>query len=201
MYDNELVAQKLRSWENDMTNFALPSWEEIPNIGLYMEQLLLLLKRCFDYLPPDVIKSLSISAPSINSYVRNGFAPSPVKKKYYRIHIANLIMIYTLKIGLGVSMLHRIMLPDMDEEGTRAAYTSFVERHNGTTKHFVGQVTYLAAGILGREDMLHPGTAASTEEIIVTSAVMSGMYRLLAEKLLLLQGLQPGDELIGETEE
>ena len=44
-YDSAYVAGKLRRWETYMNEFRLPKWEDIPNFGLYMEQVLVLLKE------------------------------------------------------------------------------------------------------------------------------------------------------------
>ena len=45
MFDNDLVAAKLRRWEKYLERYRLPSWEDIPDIGLYMEQVIILLKE------------------------------------------------------------------------------------------------------------------------------------------------------------
>ena len=50
--DKALVAAKLRRWEKYLNNYRLPMWEDIPDIGLYMEQIVTLLKGYLDYLPP-----------------------------------------------------------------------------------------------------------------------------------------------------
>ena len=47
--DKALVAAKLRRWEKDLNNYRLPMWEDIPDIGLYMEQIVTLLKGYLDY--------------------------------------------------------------------------------------------------------------------------------------------------------
>ena len=38
-YDNDLIAGKLRRWEKYLEHYRLPAWEEIPDFGLYMEQV------------------------------------------------------------------------------------------------------------------------------------------------------------------
>ena len=53
-YDKQLVAGKLRRWERYLNRFRLPAWEEIPDIGLYMEQVVTLLREYLDYLPPEL---------------------------------------------------------------------------------------------------------------------------------------------------
>ncbi len=47
-YDKELIAGKLRRWEKYLSKFRLPEWESIPDIGLYMEQTVVLLRQYID---------------------------------------------------------------------------------------------------------------------------------------------------------
>ena len=51
-YDNDLIAGKLRRWDKYLERYRLPAWEEIPDFGLYMEQVVQLLKQYLSYLPP-----------------------------------------------------------------------------------------------------------------------------------------------------
>ena len=44
-YDKDLIAGKLRRWEKYLDRFRLPGWEEIPDFGLYMEQVTVLLMK------------------------------------------------------------------------------------------------------------------------------------------------------------
>ena len=85
---SELVAGKLRRWERYLHNFRLPEWKDIPDFGLYMNQLIDLLKKYLDYLPPELKEEQFITAATINNYVRTKVMPEPVKKRYYREHIA-----------------------------------------------------------------------------------------------------------------
>lgn len=96
-YCKELIAGKLRRWERYLAEYRLPAWDEIPEMGLYMEQVIQYLKKHLDYLPPELKEEQFITAATINNYVRKKVMPEPVKKKYYRLHLAYLIMICTLK--------------------------------------------------------------------------------------------------------
>ena len=40
-FDNDLVVGKLRRWEKYLAAYRLPAWEQIPDLGLYMEQVVL----------------------------------------------------------------------------------------------------------------------------------------------------------------
>ena len=146
-FDKDLVAGKLRRWDRYLNRYHLPAWEEIPDIGLYMEQVVTLLRGYLDYLPPELKEEEAVTAAAINNYVRTRAMPGPVKKRYYRLHLAYLIMICTLKQGLGISLVQRL--------------------------------------IPSEPSMLDTDRV---EDIIATAAIIGGFSRLLAEKLLLLEG-------------
>ena len=78
--DNNTVAESLRRWEKYLNNYRLPKWGDIPNLGLYMEQVLQLLGEYLDYLPPELKKEQFLTAAAINNYVRKKYMPGPVKK-------------------------------------------------------------------------------------------------------------------------
>ena len=44
-YDVKLIGAKLRRWENYLNNFHLPQWDELPDMDLYMDQVVMLLQR------------------------------------------------------------------------------------------------------------------------------------------------------------
>ena len=107
-FDNDLVVGKLRRWEKYLAAYRLPAWEQIPDLGLYMEQVVLLLRQYLDYLPPELKQPEPITAAAINNYVRTRLLPEPRKKRYYRAHISYLIMICTLKQALRLSELQTL---------------------------------------------------------------------------------------------
>ena len=192
-YDSALVAAKLRRWEKYMNSFRLPDWEEIPDLGLYMEQLTVLLQEYLDYFPPELKEEQFITASTINNYVRTRVMPEPVKRRYYRVHIAYLIVILTLKQSLSMALIHKVLPTELPEEQVRQIYTAYAACHRMTAGYFVEQIRLLAGPIL-EHDATDGPSAEDPEALIVTCAVMSGFMRLLSEKLLLLEGR----ELAGE---
>ena len=186
-YDKALVAGKLRRWESYLDNFRLPAWEEIPDFGLYMEQVTVLLQEYLDYFPPELKEEQFITAATINNYVRIKVMPEPIKRRYYREHIAYLIIILTLKHSLSIALIQRIIPTGLRREEVERIYTAFAARHRLTARYFLEQTRQLAGEILGHDDLTEM-SADSTEALIVTNAVLSGFTRLLTEKLLLLDG-------------
>lgn len=186
-YDKALIAGKLRRWEKYLDRFSLPGWEEIPDFGLYMEQVVQLLKQYLDYMPPELKDEQFITAATINNYVRTRVMPEPQKKKYYRVHIAYLIIICTLKQSLSIAMLQKLIPMGISEEEVKATYESYVKRHRLAAGYFVEQVRLAGAAILDHEEMTELAVR-ETSELIASTAIISGFSRLLAEKLLLLDG-------------
>ena len=196
-YCNELVAGKLRRWEKYLHNFRLPDWEDIPDFGLYMNQLIDLLRRYLDYLPPELKEEQFITAATINNYVRTKVMPEPVKKRYYREHIAYLLIILSLKQSMSLSMITHLIPMGLSKEELCETYIVFARRHGIAAKFFADQVREMAGPILLHEEDGSEIATERTEDLIEMSAVIGGFARLLAEKLLLLEGktLENGGEI------
>ncbi|MBP3655544.1 MAG: DUF1836 domain-containing protein [Clostridia bacterium] len=100
---------------------ALPEWERIPDIGLYMDQVLTLTERIFSRALPDG----EITRSMVNNYVKSGLIPRPVGKKYDREHLALLIMIGLLKQALSMECIARL-LSLVCADGVEQGYARFV---------------------------------------------------------------------------
>ena len=186
-YDNSLIVGKLRRWEHVLGRYRLPDWDEIPDFGLYMEQVVQLLTQYLSFLPPDLKQPQPVTAAVINNYVRTKLLPEPQKKRYYRIHLAYLLMICTLKQSLRLSMLPVLLPGDLPEADVQRIYTAFVWRHRLCAQYFIDQVKLTAAAMLD-EEVCSELAVTDPSELVVSAAVLSGFTRLLAEKLLLLEG-------------
>ena len=81
---------------------SFPSWESLPDFGLYMDQLLLFTQRC---VPGE------LTAGMVNSYVKAGIMDRPQGKKYGRAALAQLLMIASLKQTLPLESLRRLLHP------------------------------------------------------------------------------------------
>ena len=71
-FDKDLVAGKLRRWDRYLNRYHLPAWEEIPDIGLYMEQVVQLLTQYLSFLPPDLKQPQPVTA-AVNNRAKPSF--------------------------------------------------------------------------------------------------------------------------------
>ena len=172
MTDEREAARRLGAWEESRRAFALPDWESLPRLGLYMDQVILLLTQ---YLGPlsRGEEDKPITASIINNYVRLKVMPPPVKKKYSQVHLASLIIICVLKQSLSISDIQRMFPQDHGEEAIRLLYSDFVRQYR--------QVSDVFARQLGAAEELR---GASGKELILTSAVLSSLAKDMTEFLL-----------------
>lgn len=186
-FNEQVVTGKLRRWEKYLYNFQLPEWDTIPDFGLYMDQIIGLLTQYLDYLPPEIKSDRIITAATINNYVRMKIIPEPRNKKYYRVHIAYLIIICTLKQTLSIATIQSMLPLEMPEEEVEQVYSGYVRRHRGAADYFIAQVKEMAAPLLNHEDHVE----RLPTDIIFSTAIIGGFAKLLAEKMILLNDVTP----------
>ena len=180
------MSHTLQRWENYLNNYKLPAWKELPDIGLYMAQVIALLGQYQDFIPVEDQKNTPVTPTTINNYVRLKVMPAPEKRKYYRIHIAYLIMIFTLKQGTSITGLPQLLPITADEEEVKSFYTHYIDRLQDIALFSTAQPRTAAQEILGDPGEQEPREDA-VEHFIIQSILMSGFSRILAEKLLRLQ--------------
>lgn len=178
-----LVAHKLNRWKERVEHFSLPAWEDIPDLDLYMDQVIVLLSRYLNILPNDGASGKVITAATVNNYVRMKIMPPPQKKKYGRIHLAYLLMICILKQSINISNIQRILPMELTEQEIRARYTDFVEKNRLIADLFVEQVAGNASAILTCSEQAE----SEIETLAMSAALAAGYSKLLSEKLLNLQ--------------
>ena len=107
-------------------NYTPVPWDQIPDLGLYMDQVITFITRVYEPLYGDSTKRY-LSAPMINNYVKNKLIPRPSGKKYSRMQIAMLIMIVALKQVCMMEDIRELLRAESDEE-VQTLYAHFCER-------------------------------------------------------------------------
>ncbi|MBQ3424873.1 MAG: DUF1836 domain-containing protein [Clostridia bacterium] len=107
--------------------FSIVPWKLIPDLGLYMDQVVTFISSIYEPLyGEDIHRYLSPSM--INNYVKSKLIPRPVGKKYSRSQIALLTMIVALKQTCSMEEIRRLLTPE-EGETVEALYASFSLRY------------------------------------------------------------------------
>lgn len=102
---------------------ALPSWEEIPDIGLYLNQTVVLLEQYCANLSLNNDKIITNTM--INNYVKQGIIPAPINKKYTRVHIGMLLVTCILKQVYSINDVQKLMSLAFENNTKESAYKKF----------------------------------------------------------------------------
>ncbi len=85
-----------------MSKYSLPKHEQLPEIDLYMDQVITLLTR---YIPDG-----NVTASMLNNYVKLQLVASADKKKYNRDQLGDFFIICTLKRVLTIAQIKSLLL-------------------------------------------------------------------------------------------
>lgn len=110
--------------DTTLTAFHCPRWEELPDMDLYMDQVITLLNT---YLQEFCVKQQGkpITSTMINNYVKHGIVTPPIKKRYTRKHVAYLIVVCILKTVFRMDEISGLITVQMDMYPQDQAYNYF----------------------------------------------------------------------------
>lgn len=114
------------TYKNLLKNYKLPRISEIPDLELYMDQVLIYIKKYFSVFPYESESSF-ITPSMINNYVKSGLMPAPIGKKYTRRHIAYILSIFFLKQIFSLEEVKIFMAIEIKNSNEKSAYEHFCD--------------------------------------------------------------------------
>ena len=116
----------LDKWLDELNKFSFKNYEELPDIDLYMDQMITYLER---QLQPFALSTLDkqITSSMINNYVKGECIPSPTCKRYNKEHIALILQICLLKRACSIADIKQILDSNYLSTDFRETYNDFKE--------------------------------------------------------------------------
>ena len=102
------IKQAFENWMNELSNFSFKDYETLPDIDLYMDQVVTFLDRELSIFQTSSLDK-QITPSMINNYVKGEVLPSPISKKYNKEHLALIEEICTLKQVLSIAEVKQIL--------------------------------------------------------------------------------------------
>lgn len=142
--------------DEEIENFHLPRWNEIPEIDLYIDQVVSLLEHYLsDYIKSDNdSKNKIITKTMINNYVKNGAIKAPVNKKYNKEHIAYLFVIFILKQIYSIDEIKKLISLAINTSSVEDAYNRFCSELEKAIKTTFSRQDYIKNDNLSKEQYL-----------------------------------------------
>ena len=177
--EKETLQNIFKETDKALTGYTLPLWQELPDIELYMDQVVSLLERYLEPLNEAFGAEKAVTPSMINNYVKLGIIPAPVKKRYSKNHLAYLLIICTLKQTLDMATIRRIIPAEISETETERIYNSFVENQSKAFLYVMEKVKTVADPIFELEN----GKPERMNDLIMQVAASANIFKILTEKI------------------
>lgn len=173
-----------KSITKSIEGFHLPRYEEIPNVGLYLDQTA---KYINEYLT--LFPDLEMTPSMISNYVKKGMIPRSVKKLYNRDQIAYLIFIAVTKTVLSMDNIRMLFQMQQQSYSSEVAYEYFRQELD----HIMNQVFHMENSISGEDAGL------SQVKLMLKNTIIAVAHKLYLDKAFTMVTLQ--DSSSKETSE
>lgn len=151
----------------------LPRWSDLPQFDLYMDQVVQFVNDAVVPLGLDALTSTMV-----NNYVKKGVIKAPIKKKYQRAQLANILVIAMLKPVFSLDTIaNGINYQLVDRQAAQAfdafilAFIAAVQQANSD---FTGEVTI---NQVNKED------TTNIQSAMVSLAINAVLEKLLVESM------------------
>ena len=185
--------EEIETYLDALTSGKPPEWDQLPDIGLYMDQVIGYLDRQLGQLIPSE-KERAITSSMINNYVKAKIIPRAESKKYSQEHIALLLSIFMLKKSLSVQDMWTLLDGYAVDDSFREFYGSFRAALTECANSAANEIR-AGIGVPGERGTVTAGEAPIDEGrvrvLALKLAVEASLRGLVAERLLAM--LAPSD--------
>ena len=98
----------LSKWLEDLEKFSYKDYNELPDIDLYMDQVVTFLDKQLAIFQTSSLDK-QITSSMINNYVKGEVVSAPISKKYSREHLALIQEVCTLKQVLTIAEVKQVI--------------------------------------------------------------------------------------------
>ena len=161
--------ETVEALRSSIQDFSLPRYEQIPDIGLYLEQVT---KYISEY--AEALSQPPLTGSMVSNYVKKGIIGSPVKKQYGRDQIAHLMFITLAKSILSLDDLQKVILLQQQTYAVSEAYDYFC-RELEAALHFVFEPS---------GETLRVPPSSGDEKTILRNIVITIAHKIYLEKYI-----------------
>lgn len=200
-------SQELNEWAQELAEFHLPRWEELPSLNLYMDQVVAYINETLEFLlvdpntqaPKGKKEDRLLTSAMINNYVKQHFIPKPEKKRYHREHLACLIVYALFKQVLPLTDIQKGVYLHLTlcEHNFQVAYDTFCQQVEAN-------LVYVADVAQGKP--VHELIDSEMPQSVLGTGMsaLSLASKILAQKVLALNTqddtIDYGVEMVAESE-
>lgn len=172
------IQKELKKMCDDISKYHIPRWEELPDMQLYMDQVITFIEKSVRIFSNSDKKVITPSM--VNNYVKLKLIPKPIKKRYSKVHLAYLIAISILKQVVTIEEVRDGILFQAKINGKKGAYNLFCEEQEKALKSIINQINSGTQSTISDEKI-------NIKNITVKMATRAFASKIIAEKTVKLQ--------------
>ncbi len=169
----------MAQFKDPVTQLALPAFEEIPDVGLFLDQVCRYINGYLEPLP-----GFGLTISMISNYVKKDLIPNPVKKQYGREQIACLFFIAVAKSVLSLEDIQLMLRLQQMTYPLHRAYDYFRLELRNVLEYVFEQKTELE--IVGVE--------TSREKVILRNTIIAAAHKVYLNRMLRLEAERQNPE-------
>ena len=146
--------------------FHLPKYEDIPDVGLYLEQTVKYINSYFDS-----FDGMNLTASMVSNYVKKGLVANAVKKQYYREQIAYLFFIAVAKNVLSMENLALFIQIQKESYTVKKAYDYFCAELENVMEYVFGL----------KDELASIGSDETEEKFLFRSTIITAAYQIYVD--------------------
>lgn len=124
------IKSTLEKWLNQLNNFSFADYEKLPDIDLYMDQVVTYLEKQLNIFQTSSLDK-QITSSMINNYVKGEVISAPISKKYNKEHLAAIEEVITLKQVLTIAEVKQILDESYNTADSKCdAFNAFNKSNN-----------------------------------------------------------------------
>ncbi|GIP65286.1 hypothetical protein J32TS6_38410 [Virgibacillus pantothenticus] len=190
MYKRGYGMENLKDFMKQMQLNSQLSLDDIPNLDLYMDQVIQLFESTFEGLKRDEQEKV-LTKTMINNYAKGKLFYPIENKKYSKDHLMLIAMIYQLKGALSINdvkttlyKLNKMVVEDNFE--LAKLYESYVQLADESMKQLESEMKQLIDDVEHQSETLASNDADYLQELLLVASFvnMSNYYRRAAEKMV-----------------
>lgn len=160
-------------WKTHL-NYRFVRWHDLPDIDLYMDQLITFVEKNIGDLFSDDEKC--ITPAMINNYVKLKLIPKPIKKRYSRKHLAYLMAITTLKQVLPIPKIKEGIDQAIEVHGADESYDLFCKAMEDSLFNLFNSIETdpLSLDVEDTNGVLHYAAMAFASKLITLKMIELG---------------------------
>lgn len=157
--DKEALKEKIQ-------NFKLPRYDQLPDVGLYLDQVVKYVNRY-----TNLCDETQLTPSMISNYVKQKIVPGPSKKSYGPVSIAYLIFVAYTKLVLPLDSIKYMISIQLEQYELPIAYNYFCDELENLLQHIYGL----------KESPDHIGIEDSSEKALLRSSILAISHKIYLE--------------------